>query len=657
MKAWSPKKIFILVTIIFALVTFLFINHLAAAQSPDLGLEYATATGLTTTDIRVVVARIIRYILELLGVIAVCIVVYGGFIWMTSGGEEEKINEAKKIMINGLIGLIIILLAFAIVTWIINALMSALGLSGFDGPNGPGWGRSALGNGIIESHYPPRGAHCFNAPPATEGCIARNTNIIVTFKEPMMLTTFIQDYDDGGSPLDLTDDTINGIPIGGDPAPAKYLKSNNIKIYKSLQTEEEALGDNEVTVRFTDDLKTFVFDPVEYLGSTSERLYYTVKLDQGIEKADGDDAFPTAPNFYSWEFEVGTFLDLTPPTVQSIYPYPSATEPRNVVIQINFNEAIDPTSASGVANVDFDGNLTGFSNILVKNLVNNKLVAGTFTIANQYQTVEFTSDVICGVNSCGNEIYCLPGLANIEVTVKAATLNVTPPDSQNPEAKFGVAGYDGVVDVCANSLNGNGHHYFDDSNNLVGDCKGTDCQGQADPNADHCDCAIGPATDNYWWTFSTSDNIDSTPPRLKTINPGVREGNVELAPPVESLFGKIMMARYLNTTNIKLASEKDDHLNPCPFWIGAANEDTDFDPQQLDDATRVYLYHDPFQDTPINTPPDQIYVYSTHFFANIRDIYQNCYFPTSSDVPACNGNPSCCNGLPSVGNCALPLPL
>ncbi|MFA5075791.1 MAG: Ig-like domain-containing protein, partial [Patescibacteria group bacterium] len=100
------------------------------AQAPDVGLQYLTATGLTSTDIRVVVANIIRYALGLLGIIAVVICIYGGVVWMTSQGNEEKITTAKKILLNGLIGLVIILLSFAIVTWIIGALLKATGQSG-----------------------------------------------------------------------------------------------------------------------------------------------------------------------------------------------------------------------------------------------------------------------------------------------------------------------------------------------------------------------------------------------------------------------------------------------------------------------------------------------------------------------------------------------
>jgi type IV secretory pathway VirB2 component (pilin) len=63
----------------------------------------------------------------LLGTIAVAIVLAAGFKWMTAGGNEDKIDEAKKLMTSGVVGLIIILSAWGIATFIINQLSSATG--------------------------------------------------------------------------------------------------------------------------------------------------------------------------------------------------------------------------------------------------------------------------------------------------------------------------------------------------------------------------------------------------------------------------------------------------------------------------------------------------------------------------------------------------
>ncbi len=81
--------------------------------------------GTGTTDIRITIARIIRTAMSLLGIIAVLIVLYGGFKWMTAAGAEESIEDAKKIITAGVIGLIIILTAYAIASFVINSLVTA----------------------------------------------------------------------------------------------------------------------------------------------------------------------------------------------------------------------------------------------------------------------------------------------------------------------------------------------------------------------------------------------------------------------------------------------------------------------------------------------------------------------------------------------------
>jgi hypothetical protein len=87
-------------------------------------------------DIRIIAAKIIRIGLGLLGLIAVVLILYAGFTWMTSGGNEEKIGTAKKTLINATIGLAIIMSSLAITQFILNALSNATG-SGL-GDNGSG---------------------------------------------------------------------------------------------------------------------------------------------------------------------------------------------------------------------------------------------------------------------------------------------------------------------------------------------------------------------------------------------------------------------------------------------------------------------------------------------------------------------------------------
>ena len=87
-----------------------------------------SGANLSNTDPRVIVARIIKVALSIIGTIFVVLVVYAGFLYMTAGGEDGKIETAKKLLYDGVIGLAIILSAYAITYFIFDvALKSSTG--------------------------------------------------------------------------------------------------------------------------------------------------------------------------------------------------------------------------------------------------------------------------------------------------------------------------------------------------------------------------------------------------------------------------------------------------------------------------------------------------------------------------------------------------
>ena len=70
-----------------------------------------------------VVSVIIYAFLSILGVVFIVLIIYAGFLWMTSAGSEEKIKKAKDIMLAAVIGLIIIFSAYAITVFIFDRVI------------------------------------------------------------------------------------------------------------------------------------------------------------------------------------------------------------------------------------------------------------------------------------------------------------------------------------------------------------------------------------------------------------------------------------------------------------------------------------------------------------------------------------------------------
>ncbi|MBU1178111.1 hypothetical protein KJ903_02735 [Patescibacteria group bacterium] len=92
------------------------------ASATDFGLSYVKDSGVVTSSWGVVVGRIIQAVLGLVGVLLLVMMIYGGILYMTSAGSEERIGSAKKVLSYSIFGAIIIALAFTLTSYIINAL-------------------------------------------------------------------------------------------------------------------------------------------------------------------------------------------------------------------------------------------------------------------------------------------------------------------------------------------------------------------------------------------------------------------------------------------------------------------------------------------------------------------------------------------------------
>lgn len=68
------------------------------------------------------IASVINAFLSLLGIIFVILIVYSGINWMLAGGREKNVSESKQMLKQAIIGLIIVLGAYALSYFIIEAL-------------------------------------------------------------------------------------------------------------------------------------------------------------------------------------------------------------------------------------------------------------------------------------------------------------------------------------------------------------------------------------------------------------------------------------------------------------------------------------------------------------------------------------------------------
>lgn len=101
--------------------------------------NFASSSGLTHTsqqagyDIsdqsqtpEAYISRIIEIILSILGVIFLGLTIYGGIVWMTAQGNEEKVSKAKELITEAIIGLIIVIAAYAITYFVLKLTSGSL---------------------------------------------------------------------------------------------------------------------------------------------------------------------------------------------------------------------------------------------------------------------------------------------------------------------------------------------------------------------------------------------------------------------------------------------------------------------------------------------------------------------------------------------------
>ncbi len=135
MKNSLNKKIFILTVAIFIIFSGVFYTtSIKAALYDDYGdgghfldligehgFDRNTA-GVPDTTIMDVIIIIINAVLSFLGLIFLALIIYGGYMWMFSGGNEQNIEKAKKILTNSTIGVAVVLASTAISQLVINTI-------------------------------------------------------------------------------------------------------------------------------------------------------------------------------------------------------------------------------------------------------------------------------------------------------------------------------------------------------------------------------------------------------------------------------------------------------------------------------------------------------------------------------------------------------
>ncbi|NQT49433.1 hypothetical protein HQ571_01935 [Candidatus Kuenenbacteria bacterium] len=124
-----------ILTILFVLVvSFVLLFPTSATFAKDDTMEsFLTDTGTQMGDygtkktLPVIIGGVIKTIFGILGVVLLIIVIYAGIMWMTAGGEVEKVQKAQRMLSQAIIGLFICFAGYAISAFVVGKLAVATG--------------------------------------------------------------------------------------------------------------------------------------------------------------------------------------------------------------------------------------------------------------------------------------------------------------------------------------------------------------------------------------------------------------------------------------------------------------------------------------------------------------------------------------------------
>jgi hypothetical protein len=322
-------------------------NNVGDLILPGMGVK----VGLVQT-----VVNIVNIFLGLLGLMAVILIIYGGFVWMTAQGRPERVETARKIIINAIIGVVIILLSYLIVrtvmsfvlNWADNVVNPDPTPECTSGASRPSDCKRCSGSGFWVNVSGGQGFEHCNDNPDEDFVVNQidTNNVDGNPADNVRLCSNIQTVFNG---------SINKASVDG-------IKDSDLKIVKVENTTETQISqaDNwQSSGRYLNFKQTAL-----YSEDSEYKIYIPKSLKNNSGKFLSDClASPncsTSGTNFIWTFKTGTETDDEKPTVINTRPVNEETlVSLSPYVKIQFDEEIDATTVTSdsIKVFDDDGNL------------------------------------------------------------------------------------------------------------------------------------------------------------------------------------------------------------------------------------------------------------------------------------------------------------
>ena len=100
-------------------------TEIAGAVNSEItsGMNATSAGTSTPTDANVVIKNVTNIMFFIIGAVSVIMLIYGGIRYTTSGGNANSVTAAKNTIMYSIIGLVVAILAFAVVNFVVKQMM------------------------------------------------------------------------------------------------------------------------------------------------------------------------------------------------------------------------------------------------------------------------------------------------------------------------------------------------------------------------------------------------------------------------------------------------------------------------------------------------------------------------------------------------------
>lgn len=354
-------------------VSFWIGGHTASASSFSIE-SVGSSIGLGNADLRTVIVNVIRWVLGFVTLVAVGYMIYGGYFWLTAAGNEQRVEKAKQVILQAAIGLVIMLMAWAIVLFVARTTGD---LTNGSNTNGGDTGGCPL-CGSTSTFDLTAITSCAVAPNFAED-VPRSSAVSLTFNTDVTGASVNAAVNASGTDPKLMiqycgDDATCASPTTPKPLENQVYSGSSPTGAAGSPKEEWVANGNTVTFYHTSfstnesDPDNLYFEAGKYYRLMIPRATSNTGLKDilnrtlqncgdGLNPIPGDHCDTTSdPNVIYWTFQTGSDVAGPPLQVSGTTPTsayiantsarPDRNVPRNAALNVTFNNAVDPASVT-----------------------------------------------------------------------------------------------------------------------------------------------------------------------------------------------------------------------------------------------------------------------------------------------------------------------